>query len=84
MTDEALVGLMKVDHDDLVADLWLIWQKHRTATLLEPVAYQKVSVVATSHVAAVTAVDCKMTLDQFINVCKANYQEAHKRAPKWS
>jgi hypothetical protein len=41
------------------------------------------SVVALSHMAAVTAVDVAMSEEQFINVCLANYREAIKRAPRW-
>lgn len=47
------------------------------------VTFARISVVALSQLAAMVGVDVGMNTEQFTNVCKANFDEAHKRAPKF-
>lgn len=49
----------------------------------DPVLLCKLSVVALSQLAAMHAVDVGMQPEQFFNICKANYAEAFKRAPRF-
>lgn len=51
--------------------------------LADPVLLCKLSVVALSQLSAMHAVDVGMNPEQFFNICKANYSEAFKRAPKF-
>ena len=74
-------------HNILVGKLWEIWKEHREwckGQKIDPVIYSRVSVVSLTQIAAVTAVDVGMTEEQFLNTCKANFQEANQRAPRWS
>jgi hypothetical protein len=52
--------------------------------LAEPVIFSTMSTVALSQLAAVIAVDVGMNQDQFAAVCRSNYEEAFKRAPRFS
>ena len=73
-------------HNILVVKLWEIWKEHREwckAQKIDPVIYSRVSVVSLTQIAAVTAIDVGMTEEQFLNTCKANFQEADKKAPRW-
>lgn len=49
----------------------------------DPVLLCKLSVVALSQLGAMHAVDVGMNPEQFFNICKANYAEAFKRAPRF-
>lgn len=85
-------GLIQPDlfdaHKELLADLWNIWSLHRRLNAdlrkMDAVRYSRLSVVTLSQMAAVTAVDVGLTEEQFLATCKANFDEAVKRAPRWS
>jgi hypothetical protein len=75
-------------HKELLADLWNIWGLHRRLNAdlrkMDAVRYSRLSVVTFSQIAAVTALDASMTEEQFLATCKANFDEAVKRAPRWA
>lgn len=50
----------------------------------EPILLSRLSVVALTQLAAVIAIDVGMQSDQFINISRCNFDEALKRAPRFS
>lgn len=52
--------------------------------LADPVVFSRMSTVALSQLAAIIAVDVGMKQDQFTAVCRSNFEEAFKRAPRFS
>ena len=70
-------------HGLLVASLWSTWKDARGASDLDPVKYSRLSVVSLTQVAAMTAVDLGMPIEQFTEVCRANFLEAMARAPRF-
>jgi hypothetical protein len=77
-------------HKALLADGWELWKNHRDAVTTpglnhkaDPIRYSRISIVSFSQIAAVTAVDVGLTEEQFLATCKANYQGAVKRAPRF-
>ena len=91
MTEEAKNGKgtlqdnLQHTHDQLVSSLWSTWKDSRsTAANIDPEKFQRLSVVSLTQVASVAAVDVGMTKEQFVGVCMANFDEALRRAPKWS
>jgi hypothetical protein len=59
-------------------------QEHNTESRVDPVRFAQLSVVALTQVAAIIGVDVGMTLDQFLAVSKANFEQAYVKAPKFS
>ena len=47
------------------------------------ILFQRMCILALSQLAAVLAVDVAMQPDQFLNVCRCNFDEAYKNAPKF-
>jgi hypothetical protein len=74
-------------HSKLLEDSWATWRANRSRAAeggVEAVRYARLSIVTLSQMAAMTAVDIGLTEKQFLATCKANFDEAYKRAPKWS
>jgi hypothetical protein len=80
---DSLRATLKNVHDLFVTDLWAKWKDHRDVSGLDAMVYSRLSVVSLSHVASIAAVDVGMTEDQFCDVCRANFKEAHARAPRF-
>lgn len=59
------------------------WQKLYMEAEVDPMVFSRLSVVALSQLTAIVAVDVGMTLEQFSNVCRAQHEEAYRRAPKF-
>jgi hypothetical protein len=57
--------------------------KLATSSKDDPMLFSRMTVVALSQLAAVVAVDIGMQTDQFVNVCRCNFEEAFKAAPKF-
>lgn len=51
---------------------------------IDAVKFSKLSVVALTQLSAIIGVDVGMMEEQYTNVCRAQFIEAHKRAPKFS
>jgi hypothetical protein len=71
-------------HKKLIDDLWGAWRHNHDAFSEDKVTFSRVSVVSLTQVAATCALDVKMTEEQFLATCKANYEAALKHAPRWS
>ena len=78
-------ALFKV-HEALINDLWQVWIKHRDLTKEQHTqeVFSRVSIATLSLMAAVTAVDVNMDEEHFLATCKANYEAAVAKAPRWS
>jgi hypothetical protein len=78
-------ALFKV-HEALINDLWQVWVKHRDLTKEQhgQEVFSRVSIATLSLMAAVTAVDVSMDEEHFLATCKANYEAAVAKAPRWS
>lgn len=59
------------------------WVSKNGEGLADPVTFSRMSVVALSQLAAIVGVDVGMTLDQFTAICRANFQQAYEKAPKF-
>lgn len=82
---EELAGELFDVHKALLNEAWVLWAKHRDLNKeIGPVKYSRLSIVTMTHMGAVTAVDVGMTEEQFLQTCKANYEEAARRAPRWA
>jgi hypothetical protein len=62
-------------------DAWAIQLKESGA---DPMLYARLSVVAMSQWLAIVGVDIGMSQEQFLAVCKANFETAYQKAPKFS
>ena len=51
--------------------------------LADPVVFSRMSTVALTQLGAVVAVDVGMNQEQFVAVCRSNFDEAFKRAPRF-
>lgn len=60
------------------------WNEQLKVSGADPVMFSRLSVVALSQLSAIVAVDVGMQHDQFTNVCRANFDEAFKNAPRFS
>lgn len=71
-------------HKAFTADVWQTWGQHRDKNTPDFQKFYRVSVVSLTGMGAATAVDVGMTKDQFLATCKANYEEAVRKAPRWA
>lgn len=62
-------------------DLWVEKQK---LSQDDPMIYTKMSVVALTQLAAILAVDSGMSSQQFLNVCKFQFDITFQNAPRFS
>jgi hypothetical protein len=52
--------------------------------LADHMTFSRLNIVAMTQFGAMLAVDVGMSDDQFLNVCRSNFEEAFKRAPRFS
>lgn len=50
---------------------------------VDPIKLTQLGVVALTQISAILAVDAGMTPEKFLAVCKAQFTEAYKRAPRF-
>jgi hypothetical protein len=77
---------MKVTHDAFGSGVWSLWKVCRDLSRTEDFTqedFQRLSVVTLTQIGSVAAIDCGLTEEQFLATCKANFNEAHKQAPRW-
>lgn len=78
--------LMKI-LQQLTEEVWELCKDQRTEVDpnagVDELMLSKVQSGALMTVSAVYAVDVGATLDQFLEMARVHYIEAHKRAPKW-
>lgn len=67
----------------LLNEFRLVWLAQMRESGVGQVLYTRLSVVALTQVAAIAGVDVGMTVDQFVGVCRANFENAHQVAPKF-
>jgi hypothetical protein len=60
------------------------WKAMYAEGLADPMTFSRMSVVALTQLAAIVGVDVGMSTDQFIAINKANFEEAFRKAPKFS
>ncbi len=60
-----------------------LWVDQMKESGVSAVLYSRLSLVALTQMAAIVGVDIGMTPEQFINVCRANFNEAYSKAPKF-
>lgn len=70
-------------HIRLLTAFKTVWVEQAKQAGVDPMVYSRMSMIALSQLAAVVAVDVGMTPKQFVAVCEAQFEEAHKRAPKF-
>lgn len=67
----------------MLADIREFWMQQATGSTLDQVKLYRLGMVAFSQWAAILGVDVGMSVEQFTNVCRANFQAAYDRAPKF-
>lgn len=67
----------------MLNDIRNFWMEQATGSTLDQVRLYRLGVVAFSQWAAILGVDVGMTVEQFTNVCRANFQQAYDKAPKF-
>lgn len=60
------------------------WLEKYQENLADPMTFSRLSILALSQLAAINGVDVGMTEEQFVNVCRANFIQAFKHAPRFS
>lgn len=60
-----------------------LWVHEFRESGIDAVKFTRLSVVALTQLSAILAVDVGMTVEQFKAVCGAQFDEAHKQAPKF-
>lgn len=68
----------------LIAEFRQTWVDQMREAGVSQVLYSRLSVVAMAQVASVVAVDVGMNAKQFGDLCVANFNEAHARAPRFT
>lgn len=67
----------------LVSEFRQAWIDQFKAAGVSQVLFSRLSLVAMTQVAAITGVDIGMNEQQFLAVCRANFQQAYANAPKF-
>jgi len=70
-------------HVKIVNEMRQFWVDGMRDAGVSQVLYSRISVVALSQLSAIIGVDVGMTEQQFLSVCKANFDEAFKNAPRF-
>ena len=72
-------------HSDILTRViqWLLLFQQDKYSQVDPVVFAKLVVTSFSQYAAIVGVDVGMSQKQFLDVCKANFEEAYDRAPKF-
>lgn len=70
-------------HVKIVNGMRQFWVDGMRESGVSQVLYSRLSVVALSQLTAIVAVDVGMNEQQFLAVCKANFDEAHTKAPRF-
>lgn len=67
----------------ILKSLSIWWLEQRQQQTIGQVTFNRLSVVALTQHAAILGVDVGMTEDQFVDVCRATFQSAYKKAAKF-
>ena len=75
---------VKEVHNALMQALWKMWREHKELHKpLEEGIYSRISILTATQMAAITAIDVGLPEEQFLDICRENYQEAYRRTPKF-
>lgn len=66
----------------MLGDIRAFWAEQSKAEI-DPVRLYRIGIVTFSQWASILGVDVGMTADQFVNVCRANFEQAYAQAPKF-
>ena len=67
----------------MLGDIRDFWMEQAASSKLDQVKLYRLGVVAFSQWASILGVDVGMNVEQFTNVCRANFQAAYDKAPKF-
>lgn len=67
----------------LVDEFRKTWASQFKISGMDPMLFSRLSLVALTQFSAITAVDIGMQTEQFLAVCKANFENAYANAPKF-
>lgn len=67
----------------MLSDIRSFWLEQATYSTIDQVRLYRLGVVAFSQWASILGVDVGMNVEQFTNVCRANFQAAYEKAPKF-
>jgi hypothetical protein len=70
----------------IINDLRNVWNerfKQASTAGMDAVKFSQLSIIALTQLGAIVAVDVGMPTDKFIAVCKAQHDEAYRRAPRF-
>lgn len=67
----------------LINEFRQLWIDQMKESGVSQVLYSRLSLVALTQVAAIAGVDVGMSVEQFTDVCRANFEQAYDRAPKF-
>ena len=67
----------------ILNDLRHFWATECNSSGVDPVRFGRLGIVALTQWTAIVGVDLGMQEEQFMAVCRANFQEAFKRAPRF-
>jgi len=67
----------------MIQDIRDFWVKQSADTTIDQFKLYRIGVVAFSQWASILGVDIGMTVEQFTNVCRANFEQAYAQAPKF-
>jgi len=68
----------------ILNELREFWMDQNKSNRADEITFSRLSVVAYTQFSAMVAVDSGMGEDQFVNICRLQFEEAFRRAPKWS
>jgi len=66
----------------MIEDIRAFWIE-QSKSEIDQVRLYRIGVVTFSQWASILGVDIGMTVDQFANVCRANFEQAYAQAPKF-
>ena len=67
----------------MLGDIRDFWMEQTADSTLDQAKLYRLGVVAFSQWASILGVDLGMNVEQFTNVCRANFQAAYEKAPKF-
>ena len=75
---------VKEVHQGLMDSLWKMWSEQRVLHQpLDDGIFSRITVLSVTQMAAMTAVDVGLPEEQFIDICRENFLEAYRKAPKF-
>ncbi len=67
----------------MLGDIRDFWMEQATSSTIDQAKLYRLGVIAFSQWASILGVDIGMNVEQFTNVCRANFQAAYDKSPKF-